>query len=168
MNSGLVFGWDHILFSVHTDCCRGAQCTPPCCLGPQPPPPLAPRSGPSLLASVSSCSNPDDPGRHPDEMLSYCLTPPGLWECPWISIVLGGVWVTLSGHFLSSFTLLPFLHFSLFSSHLPPSCSKAASCLSSRREGWHSSPCLPLEPQSCNCNSGGKWQHSYFSIYLAK
>lgn len=157
----------HLIFCAHR-LLQGSSVYNPLLLGPQPQPPLAPRSGQSFLASLSSCSNPDDPGRHPDEILSYCLTPPGLWECPWIAIVLGGVWVTLSGHFLSRSTWLPFPHFSLFSFHLPPSCSKAASCLGSRREGWHSSPCLPSEPQSCNCKSGEKWQHSYFCIYLAK
>lgn len=131
----LVFGWDLILLSVHSDCCRG--------LGAHHPPLLPGHPATASFWLPGCTATPGllyllapllmTPDGHLDEILSYFLTPPGIWGCPWISIVLGGVWMTLSGHFLSRSTLSPFLHSSLFSCLLP-SCSKAASGLGSRRE----------------------------------
>lgn len=165
MLSCLVFGWDLVLCPVlrtPIDRSRRAQRLPLPRLGISPQSP----SGSQLWAVTPGLLRPlvpvqMTPGRHPDGVLSSCLASPGVWECPWIPSVPGGARVALSLHSPSRWTC----HQASLQVHSPPT-SHAHTPGPGCWEGIVAQFTMSWEPQSCNCNSGEKWKHSYFRIYL--
>lgn len=164
----LVFGWDLILLSVLSDCCRGSVHTPSC-LGSQPQPPSGPQvcaATPGLLCLLAPVLM--TPGGHLDGILSYCLSPPTP-RAMGMSLDLhrAGWGVGDSLRLLSLQTYLVAIP-SLQSILLPPALVFQGCLLPGLREGSVAWPTLPLERQCCNCNSGEKRRCSYFRVYLAK